>query len=316
MTMTSTAHRLLTAAFVLTAGCLPVRASAQAPIDPRGRTIFDEVPAEKRTRYEAAAIPLWSKAATANPEDPAVLFPVLPPKGETPRAAILVVPGGAYRFHSAPEAFPIAEHYREAGIAAFVLKYRLQGPRDPAALPLADAQRAVRVIRSRATELGVDPGRVAAIGFSAGAHVIANLSVHGDDGRPDAEDPVERQGCRLQTAVLMYPWIVDAQVRAPGADRSFAALARVEGLPRLVDARTPPTFLLVGYDDTRTPYEHTLAYVARLHEAGVRFELHVLGRGEHGASVREERLAIWTALVHDWLQARGIAPPAGPPDGR
>jgi acetyl esterase/lipase len=290
---------------------------AQPPANPTGHTMFENVSAEARARYEADAIRLWDgRAPSAQgdaPEDIPLLYPLLPAKGEVPAGAILVLPGGAYQFLSAPEGFPIAEMYRKAGLAAFVLRYRLMPRYDPLVHPLMDAQRAVRLIRIRVKQFNVDPARIAVTGFSAGGHLAANLSLHGDDGAPDAADPMDRQSCRVQTVVLLYPATLPTDLPYPRPDRSMATLLAANGLHRLVDAKTPPTFMLVGFDDTRAPYDHCLAYATALHEKGVRFELHILGRGGHGAGVREERFAAWTGLAFDWLQARGIAPAPKPP---
>ncbi len=111
----------------------------------------------------------------------------------------------------------------------------------------------------------------------------------------------------MQTVVLLYPALLPPDLPYPRPDRSMATLLATNGLHRLVDARTPPTFMVVGFDDNRAPYDNCLTYATALHEKGVRFELHILGRGAHGASVRDERSAAWTPLALDWLQARGIA---------
>jgi dipeptidyl aminopeptidase/acylaminoacyl peptidase len=78
------------------------------------------------------------------------------------------------------------------------------------------------------------------------------------------------------------------------------------------ELETPPAFTLVGYDDTRAPYDNCLAYATPLNEKGVRFELHILSRGDHGASIRDDRSAPSTTLTLDWLQTTTIALPATP----
>jgi acetyl esterase/lipase len=220
---------------------------------------------------------------------------------------VLVLPGGGYRVHAAHEAFPIAEYFRAKGLAAFVLRYRLR-PYE-ADVSLLDAQRAVRLIRARAAAWGVDASKISAIGFSAGGHLAANLSIHADDGRPKATDPVDRQSCRLQSALLVYPWLVfDRIERDSAASRALPGLLALDGLHRSVNAQTPPTFLVVGYEDDRTPYEHCLVYAAKLHEAGVRFELHVLGVGGHGFAMRgiDPRLQVWPEMAVNWLTTCGF----------
>jgi acetyl esterase/lipase len=228
-------------------------------------------------------------------------------------APALALPGGGYNSLAAHESYPIAEHFRAAGLAAFVLQYRLR-PYSPN-VALLYAQRAVRLLRARAADFGLDPGKIAAVGFSAGGHLAANLSTHADDVRPDDADPVERQGSRLQSAMLIYPSLVYARIKRDTADdRALTEILKNPGLHRNVGAKTPPTFLLVGYDDDKTPYEHCLAYAARLHEAGVRFELHVLGTGSPGFGLRgrDPRLQIWGQFAVNWLTTCDFLP-APPP---
>lgn len=290
---------------------LAVSASAQTPAQPR--SMFENMTAEVRATYESAGFRLWAGRAPGARGDAAadipMLYPVLPPKGPAPAGVVLVLPGGGYNYLSSWEAFPIAEHFRAAGLAAFVLQYRLR-PYDPSAA-LLDAQRAVRLLRARAADFGLDPWKISAIGFSAGGHLAANLSTHADDGRTDAADPVERQSCRLQSALLVYPSIVFDSLPRGTKVRPLPEVLKLDGLHRAVDAKTPPTFLVVGANDDRTPYENCLAYAAKLHESGVRFELHVLGTGGHGFSmrVRDPRLQVWPQLAVNWLTTCGVLPP-------
>lgn len=288
-------------------------ASAQATAQP----IFGSLPAEARAAYEAAAVPLWNtRAPHSKGDDPAdlpLLYPVLPPKGDHPVGVVLVLPGGGYRVHAAHEAFPIAEYFRAQGLAAFVLRYRLR-PYD-SDVSLLDAQRAVRLIRARATDWGVDASKISAIGFSAGGHLAANLATHADDGNRDAADHVDRQSSRLQTTMLIYPWLVFDRIdRTNSAARALPGLLALDGLHRSVNAQTPPTYLVVGYEDDRTPYEHCLVYAAKLHEAGVRFELHVLGLGGHGFAMRgiDPRLQVWPQMAVNWLSTCGFLPSPAP----
>jgi acetyl esterase/lipase len=283
---------------------------AEPAATPGDRSIFAGMPAELRSRYEASAIRLWEQRAPAARSDSDADVPRLYPvpgggAARSARPAILVLPGGGYTYHSAAEAFPIAAWFRDAGFAAFVLQYRLR-PYGPE-VSLLDAQRAVRLLRQRAAEFQLDPDRIAVIGFSAGGHLAANLSTHGDDGTTTAPDSVDRLGCRIQSAVLFYPGILHGRLdHATPGGREIASVLSLDGLHHSVDAHTPPTFLIVGYDDTRVPYEHCLAYAAGLHRAAVRFELHVLGAGEHGGSVRDGRRALWQPAVLEWLSTCGF----------
>lgn len=297
-------HLLRPAPILLLALATP--AFAQAPAPANSPSIFGSMTPAVRASYAAAGLRLWPgpapEAKGEGPEDIPILYPVLPPKPASPVGAVIVFPGGGYQYLAAHEAFPIAERFRSAGLAAFVLQYRLHPY--GSAVSLLDAQRAVRLVRARAAQFGVDPAKIAAIGFSAGGHLAANLSTHADDGALLAPDPVDRQGCRLQTALLIYPHLISDPLRRdqPGG-RDLVGVLYLKGLHRDVDAQTPPTFLLVGYNDTATPYENCLAYAARLHEAGVRFELHILGTGGHGFGLRshDPRLQVWPRLALNWL---------------
>jgi acetyl esterase/lipase len=294
----------------LGAACAGLHTHAQTPPATPARSILDRLSPEARAHHESTAVRLWETAAPGAAgeasEDIPLLYPVLPVEPALrPRPAILVFAGGSYTFHSAAEAFPIAERFREAGFAAFVLKYRLHPY--PRSIALSDAQRAVRVLRSRSAAFALDPEQIAAIGFSAGGHLAANLSTHGDEGNATAADPVERFNCRIQSALLFYPAILATRIDRAAVHRSLPELLELDGLHQQVDARTTPTFMIVGYDDVSTPYEHCLAYASRLHLAGVRFELHVLGAGGHGGSVREARRDAWEPLALQWLTTCGFS---------
>ena len=278
------------------------------------------MPPAQRASYEAAALRLWEGRAPEAVGDAAqdipLLYPLLPPKGAKPVGAVLVLPGGGFVSHGANEAFPVAEYFRQYGLAAFVLKYRIKPYRPMVAVQ--DARRAVRVLRSRAAELGIDPDKIAVIGFSAGGRLAVILSNHADDGSGAAADPVERQSCRLQTAMLIYPGLLPVTIRRDSPEsRSLAGLAGMRGPHQTVNANTPPTFLLVGYDDNVTPYEGCFAYAGKLHEAGVRFELHILGYGKHGFGMRgtDPRLRAWPQLALNWLEACGFPSAGSTADG-
>lgn len=281
------------------------------PAPPQSPTPFGEMPADERAAYEKAAVRLWNGPSPDAKGDSAADVPLLYPVGNaktaSPRPALIIFPGGGYRFLSPTEAFPIAKQAESRGMAAFVLQYRLHPYTVEASL--ADARRAVRLLRARAAEFGVDPNKICVLGFSAGGHLGANLSNHGDDGNAEAADPVERQSSRIQAALLLYPVILGrSTLRPEGAKLPLEKIFSRPGLHQAVTAKTPPTFLVTGYDDTLVPYEHILAYASRLHEANVRFELHVLGSGEHGRSTREQD---WQPFAYRFLGVCGVLPPEG-----
>src|SRR5262249_13679312 len=118
--------------------------------------------------------------------------------------AVVVIPGGGYQMVAVNhEGRQIANWFNAAGIAAFVLKYRL-GPRYHHPIELGDAHRAIRIVRSKAAQFGVKPDRIGVIGFSAGGHLAATTATHFDTGNSSASDPIDRVGCRPDFAILGY----------------------------------------------------------------------------------------------------------------
>ncbi|WP_372017220.1 alpha/beta hydrolase [Pseudoxanthomonas sp. 10H] len=234
--------------------------------------------------------------------------------------ALLVVPGGGYqRVVLDKEGSALAPAFADGGgVTLFVLQYRLpgEGHRGARDVPLADAQRAMRLIRARAPEWGVDPASVGVMGFSAGGHVAASLATrHGERVYPprDAADAVD---ARPAYAVLVYP-VIDMGAHAhPGSrqrllgDAPDAGSARAYSLQERVDARTPPVFLLHAQDDTVVTVENSLLFEAALRRAGIEHETHLYAHGGHGFGVREARgtLALWPRLALAWIDAHAPSP--------
>jgi acetyl esterase/lipase len=230
-------------------------------------------------------------------------------------AAVVVCPGGGYRVVAADhEGRQIAEWLNSLGVSAFVLQYRL-GERYRHPAPLHDAQRAIRMVRSRAKEWGVDPNRIGILGFSAGGHLASTAATHFDDGRPDAADPVEREGSRPDFAVLCYAVIslVDPVAHA-GSRRSLLgdpadpALVDLLSNERQETARTPPTFLWHTADDAGVPVENSLLFFEALRKAGVPAELHVFPHGRHGLGLAPGDPAVsqWPRLCAVWMEGLGL----------
>lgn len=230
----------------------------------------------------------------------------------SPLGTVLVCPGGGYSRTADHEAEPVAAWAVGCGFAAAVLRYHVEqeGPgsaRHPA--PLNDALQAMRTLRRHATELGLN-GRIAVLGFSAGGHLAASLSVHGvadAETRPDA-------------SVRIYPVItmVGPEGHAGSRDNLLGADAphahRQHMSPECqVTSQTPPAFLVHGVDDRVVPVENSLMYVAALRRAGVSFELHCYPEGEHGFGLGEGQwrgkpIGEWPRLAGVWLRGvfRGV----------
>src|SRR5204863_1200462 len=142
-----------------------------------------------------------------------------------------------------------AEWLNSIGVTAFVLKYRL-GPRYHHPSMLQDAARAIRTVRARASEWGLDPERVGILGFSAGGHLASTAGTHFDAGKPDAADPIEKQSCRPDFLILAYPVVsMEDGVTHGGSKRNLLGpnpdSKLVEDLSndKAVTAETPPTFI-------------------------------------------------------------------------
>jgi acetyl esterase/lipase len=238
------------------------------------------------------------------------------PKNPTPlHAGVVVCPGGGYGTLAMDhEGAQIAQWLNSLGMTAFVLKYRL-GPRYRHPAPLQDAQRAIRIARSRAPELHIDPARIGVWGFSAGGHLASTAGTHFDAGDAQAADPIARQSSRPDFLILSYPVIsFSAPYTHNGSRRNLlgaepdAKLVELLSNELQVTAQTPPTFLFHTNEDTGVPPENSVAFYLALRKAGVPAEMHIYERGPHGVglALTDATLATWGARLADWLRTRGI----------
>ena len=192
-------------------------------------------------------------------------------------------------------------------VAGLVVSYRVAPYRYPAAL--TDAQRAIRTIRARAAEWNIDPRRVGILGFSAGGHLACSAATIFDDGQADAPDPIDRQGCRPDAAILCYPVVSFGEFRHDGTMRNLLGKEPDENLRRSlcledrVTPRTPPTFLWHTSDDEAVPVENSLLFAAAMKRNRVPFALHVFPHGRHGLGLAGDipGVGAWTKLCADWF---------------
>lgn len=231
---------------------------------------------------------------------------------------MVVLPGGGYGGLAAHEGKDYALWLNEQGITAFVLKYRLgpAGYRHPAMLH--DAARAIRLVRSTATEWKLDPKRIGIMGSSAGGHLASTLLTHFDSGKSDAEDLIDRQSSRPDLGILCYAVITMGQFTHQGSKHN---LLGNDPSPELVQELsnelhvtkdTPPCFLWHTFEDNAVPVENSLQFAAALRKAGVPFDLHVYQKGAHGLGLgsRDYDSAKWLPWTHDcayWLKLQGFA---------
>jgi acetyl esterase/lipase len=244
-------------------------------------------------------------------EDKPTLVPYLV-KGETPSAAVVVCPGGGYTRRADHEGEPIALWLNSLGISAFVVHYRVSPYRHPN--PLSDAQRAIRIVRSKAMEWNIDPARVGILGFSAGGHLASSSGTLYDSGIAAADDPIEREGCRPDLLVLCYPVISFVSYPHAGSrtnllgDPADPQLVELMSSEQQVTEHTPPTFLWHTADDAAVPVENSLMFASALSRNKVPFELHVYESGRHGLGLAEEQVGVraWTDACAIWLAKQGF----------
>ena len=259
-----------------------------------------------------AAIPLWPNGAPgseAKKDLPEIdlkndfggiagihrpsITPFLPAKEAATGAAVLVIPGGGHRMLAIQhEGYNVGRWLAEHGIAAFVLKHRLARETNSTyrieVEALADTQRALRVIRSRATEWGVDPSRLGAMGFSAGGELVNLVSLRHDDGQSDAADPIDRFGCKIAFQGLIYPGRSGDIQPQPGS---------------------PPVFLAAGFNDRPDISEGLAEAYLRFKKVKVPAELHIYAGAGHGFGLRETNKgpsAAWPLRFREWLEERGF----------
>ena len=282
------AHRVIVATLL---GLLALPCTAAAA-DPPVIPLWENGPPGFESRKGEAEV--VDKGTITNVHYP-TLTAFLPEPSEANGAAIIVAPGGGlaklgFQGGGVEPARFLADH----GFAAFVLKYRL--PREPG-VPykfeehsLQDGQRAVRLVRSKAAELGIKPEKVGMLGFSAGGEVVSITSYRPGAGNPQAADPVDRLDGRPAFQMLVYPGPL--------------------GIPSKLPADAPPAFMVIAADDPHASVVINLMHLFR--ESGIGYEAHVYARGGHGFGLRKsarQSLEHWPDRMLDWLEDEIVAGP-------
>lgn len=214
-------------------------------------------------------------------------------------AVVIVCPGGAYNILAWDlEGTEVAAWLNSIGVTAVVLKYRVprRDPAAPQAAPLQDAQRALRLVRSHASEWAIDPQRVGILGFSAGGNLAVMAATHWDDTTYPKRDDVDQLSCRPDFTVPIYPaYLGDEKKAGP-----LSPLVRVTG-------ETPPMFIAVTHDDALRGINAASLYV-ELKKANVGAELHIFTKGGHGYGLRPSANAVshWPQHCEAWLRAAGF----------
>jgi endo-1,4-beta-xylanase len=225
------------------------------------------------------------------------IVPFIPDKAKATGAAVVVAPGGGHMFLTIDrEGYDLAKWLADHGVAAFVLKYRLardrvgNSPYKVDVDALADSKRAMRVVRSRAAEWGIDPNRIGFMGFSAGGELAGLLSTRFDKGDASASDPIEKVSCEPNFNGFIY-----------------GGPYRVEQF----ESTMAPSFLMCAYNDQGNARNLANLFL-KLQAAKVPAELHIYATGGHGFGVRSDRgLAeeTWPARFVEWMKDMNLLSP-------
>ena len=257
-----------------------------------------------------AAIPLWPAGAPGsesrkdepekndgngnitNVHNPSIT-PYVPDAGKSTGTAVIICPGGGHqKLCTGHEGYALAEWFRDRGIAAFVLKYRLSKEEGSTYTlqgeAMNDARRAIRTVRSRAAEWHIKPDRIGMLGFSAGGELAAYSAMKSDTGNAPSGDAIEKQGSRPDFQALIYP----------GKSRTFT-----------VEKGMPPVFIACGYGDRPDISEGMASLYLKYKAAGVKAELHIYSQAGHGFGYKPGKTgaaAKWPDRFTEWLQDSGL----------
>jgi acetyl esterase/lipase len=234
-------------------------------------------------------------------------------------AAVLVTPGGGYRWVVVDkEGYEMGHWLSARGVTVFVLFYRLPGE-GWAAGPdtvLQDTQRAMRLIRHRAPQYGVDPARVAAMGFSAGGHACADLAARFASNVYTPVDAADRLSAKPMLAAPIFPVVSMSAPLAHAGSRekllganATSALEQANSPHLQTPADAPPHFLLHCEDDTTVAVENSLILRAALKAKGIPVETHLFAHGGHGFGLRKtigKPVAVWPELFMVYARTQGL----------
>ena len=233
-----------------------------------------------------------------------------PAENKTTGATVVIFPGGGYMFRSVWEGDGYARYLNAHGMDAFVCEYRVC----PNAYPsqLADAREAVRFVRSRASEFGIDPGRIAVMGSSAGGHLAAVVSAFRGE-IPGEETPNAGVSPYPDASVLCYPVIHTVDEKDEPVRGCFMCILGDKDheefyADRLVTDETPRAFIWTTFDDSSVDIRNSYLYASALAAHGIPHELHVFQSGEHGLGLAEgvPHLSVWPELMMKWFRQIGF----------
>ena len=287
----------------------PAAGHAQIPLWPATPPDARPMPGPETVKTDPTAL-IGGKPMTAVTNVSLPTMTVYAPQGKNTGAAVVVFPGGGFEILAIDlEGTDVCDWLTTKGVTCVLLKYRVpSAPYDwtcdcrPHNLNLSmpslqDAQRALRLVRSRAAEWHVDPHKIGVLGFSAGGFLVAEISTQFKRRTYAPVDAADKESSRPDFALAIYP--------------GHLATDSVKFNPHVPVSRdTPPTFVLQAEDDHVDGVEQALAYYNALKNADVPAELHIYPRGGHAFGLRPTPLAIthWPVLAETWMSSLGVIP--------
>ena len=220
------------------------------------------------------------------------------PKQKANGTGVIICPGGGYNILAwTHEGVEIAQWLNSLGVTAFILKYRVprRDPDQPYALPLQDAQRAIRIVRSNAKKWNVDSKRIGLLGFSAGGHLTVMSGSHYEKKTYSKIDERDDFDARPDFLIPIYPAYLGDKVKKD----QLSDLV-------VINKKTPPTFIAITHDDGDRAYYSALLYAA-LKKNNVVGEIHIYSKGGHGYGLRKSNNPVhtWPDRCRDWLKSMG-----------
>ena len=244
----------------------------------------------------------------------AEMYVYLPKIGINTGAALVICPGGGYMIEAMDhEGYDLAEWLTTQGVAGIVLKYRLPYGHDQ--IPLEDAQRALRIVRQKTAEWGINPAKVGIAGSSAGGHLASTAGTRFDLGKPESTDPLEKYSCRPDFMLLLYPVItfseefghMGSRTNLIGTGNKWELVEKYSNELH-VTPQTPPTFLILADDDGGVPPRNSIEFYMALKKNKIPAEMHIFRDGGHGFGMTKKNLPVdqWPNLFAQWMKAQGI----------
>ncbi len=234
-----------------------------------------------------------------------------PPQGANTGAAVIVFPGGGYEILAIDlEGTEACDWLTARGITCVLLKYRVPAPRSApnwgaypqSPIALEDAQRTLGLVRAHAAEWRINPRKIGVLGFSAGGHLAAAVSVHFSHRLYPAVDAADQESCRPDFAIAIYPGHLSF------GDKHLARPTLNPDIRHHLTPQAPPTFLLQNEDDQSDDVSDSLVYYIALRNAGVPVEMHLYAQGGHAFGLRPTRFSSsrWPRVVETWLASIGV----------